>query len=413
MKLLDIEIWHEIMSTIRKNKLRTVLTGFSVSWGIFILIILLGSGAGLENGVKREFKDDATNSIFVFSRKTSVPYKGYQPGRQIRFTNADYELVKRDVSMADHVSARFYLWGNNPVSYKNEYGSFSIWGVHPDHIYIERSIILQGRMINQTDIDQRRKVAMIGVKISEQLFKGADPLRKNITIKGIPFQVVGVFTDEGDEDMLRTIYLPISTTQRVFGGSNDVHRLTFTLGDASPAQSLNVENNLKNELAGIHHFDPSDKQAVFFWNNIVQFEKFMNLFAGIRMFIWLIGIMTIIAGVVGISNIMIIVVKERTQEIGVRKAIGATPGSIVRMILLEAILITTLSGYLGLLAGIGLLELVSGLLPESVPYFNNPEINLGVALGALTLLILSGVFAGYIPAKRAASVKPIEALRDE
>lgn len=408
--VFDLDKFQEIYSTIRKNKLRTFLTGFSVAWGIFMLIILLGSGTGLEKGVNNLFKD-ATNSIWVRQGQTSIPYKGFQPGRRIQFTDTDYEDIKTTVKGIEHITARFYRWGNNKISYKNEYGAFNIISCHPAHQYLENTIIVKGRHLNQIDIDQFRKVAVIGTEVEEILFKDESSVGKYININGIPFQVAGVFSDS-EERVLDLLYLPISTAQKVFNGSNRIHMLAFTTGEASVRESLAMEDQVRRKLAARHNFSVEDEKAINIWNNVKFYQKFMNLFAGIRIFVWIIGIGTIVAGIVGVSNIMLIAVKERTKEIGIRKALGATPLSIVVLILTEAIIITSVSGYIGLVSGVAVIELVSQYLPQT-EFFQNPEVNFGAAIGAVVLLVLAGSLAGLIPARRAVNIKPVEALLEE
>ena len=409
--MFDLDKWQEIFSTISKNKLRTFLTGFSVAWGIFMLIILLGSGYGLENGVRAEFEDDATNTLWVNQGTTSMAYQGYKPGRSIRFTNDDYENTKK-VKDVEHISGRFTIWENNTLSYKNEFGSFDIYCTHPAYGKVESLTPFKGRFLNAVDVEENRKVASIGKLVDEALFKGEDPLGKYIKVAGIPFEVVGVFEDPGgDRDMSR-IYIPISTAQMVFNRGNRLGTMSMTIGNASVERSKEMEEEIRNELAQKHHFNPEDKRAIHIWNNMEQYERFMTLFANIRLFIWIIGIGTIIAGIVGVSNIMMIVVKERTKEIGIRKSMGATPGSIISLILQESILITAFAGYIGLVLGVGLLELVSKNLPKT-DYFTNPEVNISVALMATLVLVVAGALAGFVPARKAASVKPVVALRDE
>jgi putative ABC transport system permease protein len=410
--LFDIDKLQEIYSTVRKNKLRTILTGFSVSWGIFMLILLLGSGTGIENGVKAEFKNIATNSIWVRSGQTSKPYKGLQPGRYIQFTNDDYENIKSSVQGIEHITARFYLWDNNLVSYKNEYGTFNIIAGHADDRYLEKTILAEGRLINEIDIAQFRKVATIGTLVHEQLFRNESAVGKYINVNGVAFKVVGVHFDEGSERPLRWLYLPISTVQKVFGGRNRIHGLMFTAGQATIKEGLKMEQQVRESLAAQHNFDIGDEKALRIWNSLKKYQKFMNLFSGIRVFIWLIGVGTIIAGIVGVSNIMLISVKERTRELGIRKALGATPSSIINLILTESVLITSFSGYIGLVAGVAIIELAASHLP-AVELFQNPRVDFKAAIGAVILLVLAGLIAGFIPARKAANILPVEALRNE
>lgn len=410
--MFDLDKWQEIYSTISKNKLRTFLTGFSVAWGIFMLIILLGSGYGLENGVRKEFEGDAENTLWVNQGVTSVAYKGYKPGKSVRFTNDDYNQTK-NIEDVEYISGRFTIWENNTLSYKNEYGSFDIFCSHPGYGNVENITPTQGRFLNDMDVEDYRKVTAIGKLVDEALFKGEDPLGKYIKVAGIPFKVIGVFDDPGGDRDLSRVYIPISTAQMVFNRGNRLGTMSMTVGDASVARSNEMVEEIRAQLAQRHHFDPSDQRAVFIWNNVENYVKFMTLFANIRLFIWVIGIGTIIAGIVGVSNIMMIVVKERTKEIGIRKSMGATPGSIISLVLQESILITAFAGYLGLIGGVGLLELVAMNLPPDSGYFANPEVNINVALGATGILILAGTLAGFVPARKASSVKPVIALRDE
>ena len=407
-----VDRFQEIYSTIQKNKLRTVLTGFSVAWGIFMLILLLGSGTGIENGVKNEFRNVATNSIWVHPGQTSKPFKGLQPGRLIEFTNTDYDEIKTNLVGVEHITARYYLWNTNLISYQKEYGAFNIIAFHPDHKFLENTLLKQGRLINELDVSRARKVATIGTLVKEQLFKGESAVGKFITINGVPFKVIGVHFDEGREMHLRLIYLPVSTAQKVFGGGNKIHAYMFTVGNASVDQGRAMEKAVRTKMALRHNFSPDDPKALRVFNTVERFQKFVNLFSGIRIFIWIIGIGTIIAGIVGISNIMLISVKERTREIGIRKALGATPGSIVNLILSESVLITAVSGYIGLVAGVAVVELASTYLPK-IDLFQHPEVDFRVAVGALLLLVISGMIAGFVPARRAASILPVEALKEE
>jgi putative ABC transport system permease protein len=412
--MFELDKWQEIFSTVQKNKLRTFLTGFSVAWGIFMLVVLLGSGKGLENGVAQQFQGGATNGIWITSGVTSMKYKGLQIGRNIKFTNEDYNVLNTTIKGHDHISARLFL-GNNLTSYKNQYGSFFISPCHPDYGYIKEVEMIQGRFLNNIDIRDFRKVAVIGEKVKAALFKGTDTVAigKYITINGVLFKVVGVFRDfSRNDNELRRIYIPISSAQRIFNGDNVIQQISFTTGSATPVEATAMVENTKSLLSRRHTFDPNDKSAVEIWNKNEDVQRFNALFAGIRLFIWIIGIGTIIAGVVGVSNIMMIVVKERTKEIGVRKALGATPSSIIGLILQEAVVITGFSGYVGLVLGIGLLELVSSKMPAT-DFFKNPEADFSIAVGATILLVVAGVIAGLVPAMKAANVRPVDALRDE
>ncbi len=410
--MFDLDAWHEILATIRANRLRTLLTGFSVAWGIFMLVVLLGSGTGLEHGIQYQFRDDAINSVWISSGETSVPYKGLQPGRSIQFTNQDHDALAHQIDGVEHITSRFYLSGNVVVSRGSTYGSFSIRCVNPDHRYLEKTIVTRGRFLDNLDIREFRKTAAIGTRVASALFGSENPIGGYLKINGIPFQVVGVFSDDGSEGEQEMIYLPISTAQRVFNGANHVNQIMYTTGDASLAKTEQMAEETRETLAQRHTFDPNDDRAVFVRNNTEFFQRFVQLMGGIRAFIWLIGLGTILAGVVGVSNIMMIVVAERTKEIGVRKALGATPISIMAMVLQESVFITAIAGYIGLVLGVMVLELASGQLP-STGFFIHPEVNLRVAIAATVLLVTAGAAAGAVPARRAARVRPIEALRDE
>lgn len=410
--MFDLDKWQEIYNTISKNKLRTLLTGFSVAWGIFMLVVLLGSGYGLENGVKREFEGDAVNYLSISRGTTSKAYKGMKPGRRVEFKNEDLDLFN-DFQKLSHGSTRTRVDRISSISYESEFGTFEVFAILPDYKYVEASEMISGRFLNKNDVDHYRKSVVIGRLVYEALFKNnIEAVDKYIKISGVMFKVVGVFNDPGsDRDLLRA-YIPISTAQRVFNMGNSINSILLNFDGVDEAESQKLVEEVKQRLSDKHKFDPEDRRALFIFNSIENYEKFMNLFAGIRMFIWIIGAGTIISGIVGVSNIMMIVVKERTKEIGIRKALGATPFSIVSLVLQESVLITAFAGYIGLVLGVGLLELVSKFLPAS-DYFANPEINMNVALIATALLVVSGAIAGYVPARKAASVKPVIALRDE
>ncbi len=413
--MFDIDKWQEILSTIKKNKLRTFLTGFSVAWGIFMLIVLLGAGKGLENGIHSNFDADAANSIWIYPGQTSKSFNGIQPGKYVRFTNEDYERIIQENKNLERISSRYNIRGNDQISYKNEYGSFGINTVHPDMEFIENSFPIRGRFINNIDIEKRRKVAVIGDLVEEALCKnGKSPIGEYIKIRGVPFKVVGIYSENSNSDgERRRVYIPISTAQMVFSGGNTVNNIALAVSDMTAEESEQFEEDLKASFASHHNFDKEDDRAIFIQNNLDNIKEFRNAFQGIRMFIWIIGVGTIIAGIVGVSNIMLIVVKERTKEIGIRKAIGATPWSVVSSILQESILITSFAGYIGLVLGVVLMEIIAKNIPADSMMFKNPDVDISVAISATILLVISGSFAGYIPARRAAKIKPVVALRDE
>jgi putative ABC transport system permease protein len=409
--MFDFDKWQEIFSTINKNRMRTFLTGFSVAWGIFMLIILLGSGKGLQNGIEAQFKQNAVNTIWFGSGTTSKSYEGLKAGREIKFTNEDYDYVRERLEGVDKISGRYYMWQNRVIAYNKEYGVFDLICVHPDYQDIENAKMVEGRYINAIDIQKRRKVAVIGRPVKKTLFKNSkSPIGEYIKINNVPFQVVGIFSDK-TERVENRVYLPITTAQMISGGANRISNLAIT-STLTAKESEEFEKKLRADFASRHKFDKEDMNAMWISNTLKQYKTFTNLFLGIQIFVSIIGAFTIIAGIVGVSNIMIIVVNERTKEIGIRKAIGATPFSIVNMILLEALFITGLAGYIGLIMGIGILALVSSVIPAN-QFFLNPEVDFNIALISTLVLILAGALAGLMPALRASRIRPVVALRDE
>jgi len=420
--MFDIDKWQEILATIKKNKMRTFLTGFSVAWGIFMLMILLGSGNGLSNGVKQNFMQDAINAMWLWSGRTSIPYQGMNEGRQIRFTNADYEILK-DLPGIEYTSGRYYIEGNT-FSYGNEYGNYTAITCHPDLKEVENIKIVEGRFVNQIDINKARKSVVLGKDIYDALFKKKNAIGEYIKVNNIPFKVVGICT-ESSGTRHRNAYIPVTTGQKVFNGSNHLHNFAITINAKTLDESKAMETKVRETLARKHKFDAKDRSAMGSYNKLEDVIQTMKIFQAINIFIWIIGIGTLIAGVVGVSNIMLIIVKERTKEIGIRKAIGASPASVVGLILLESIIITTIAGYIGLVLGAGLMEGVNFFVEQQFAaaaatnggqgdtFFRNPTVDLNVAMLATFMLVVAGTLAGYIPAKRAAKIKPIEALRDE
>ncbi|MCB9760956.1 MAG: ABC transporter permease [Alphaproteobacteria bacterium] len=404
--------WQEVFETHARNRLRSGITAASVAWGIFMLVVLLGAGTGLENNVAWGFRDDAVNSIWIYGGKTSLPWKGHPVGRSVGFTNRDFALIRDTVPGVEYITGRFYLWGEFAIRWRDKAGAFSVRSCHPDHLYLERTKMVAGRFLNPIDIEQKRKVTVIGVEVADFLFGDHDPLGETLDIRGIAYQVVGVYEDEGGGGELRQVYIPISTAQAAYGGGERVHQIMFTVGDASVEASEEIAERVTALLAERHHFDPADPRAIRIRNNLESFAEIQQIFTWIRAFIWVVGIGTVLAGVVGVSNIMLISVRERTRELGLRKALGAPPGALVAMILREAVALTAVSGYVGLVAGVAVIELVRQTVPEN-DYVRDPEVQLSAAVGALVLLVVCGALAGWFPARRAAQVHPIEALRTE
>jgi putative ABC transport system permease protein len=411
--MLSADAWQEIWETVHKNKLRTFLTGLAVAWGIFMLVVLMGASTGLENGVTSQFKDDAVNSIWVFGGWTSQPHGGRGPGRRIQLRNGDHEAVARGVQEVEFISSRFGGWGEQvTVRYRDRVSNFDVRSVHPDHELIEKTIMMRGRFLHDGDLAEHRKVVVIGKAVDDFLFRGEDAIGREVAINGVSFQVIGVYQDLGGEDEDRVVYIPITTAQRAFNGADKINTVMFTIGEATVDDSKRIEAEVRQMMAERHGFAVDDQRALRVRNNLEQYRKVADIFVGFRWVIWIVSIGTIIAGIVGVSNIMLIAVKERTKEFGIRKAIGATPGSIIAMVVKEAVVLTSVAGYLGLLAGVAVVELIARLVPAN-DMFLEPEIDFSTAILAAALLVGAGALAGFFPAWRAARVNPVVALRDE
>lgn len=409
--MFDRDNWLEIFETLSKNKLRTFLTSFSVFWGIFILMILLGSGNGLHKGVMYNFSD-AINSVWLWGGRTSEAYAGFNEGRRITFKNDDVEYLDKIFPQIENLSGRIRIYGgNHQTSYKNNYADFDIQAIYPGYQEIERIKLLDGRLLNNYDIEQYRKVAIMGSVAKEKLFKDESPVGKYVNISNIPFLIVGVFGDihEGETERL---YVPLSVVQKTFAPGSNVGSISFTTGTTDLKENDKLLEEIKKALARKHSFNIDDQSAMGISDDLDDFRQMTALFNGIKIFVGIIGVLTLIAGIVGVSNIMLIVVKERTKEIGIRKAIGATPRSIIGLIVLEALVITSVSGYLGLLSGVFLLEFIGKMMPAS-EFFRNPGVDFNIAISAALLVVVAGVIAGFIPARKASKIKPIVALRDE
>jgi putative ABC transport system permease protein len=418
----SLDRWHEILDVMRRRKLRTALTALSVAWGIFMLVVLLAAGEGLANGAETQFSRDAMNSVFVFPFRLSKPYKGNPTGKGVNLQVEDEELARERLSITELSSPIRSL--NGIVNHGQRNASFNVVGVRPDYIGIERSEVVAGRYLSADDEHQRRKVAVIGVKVRKLLFEpDEDPVGQTIEIQRFPFLVIGVFDEPEEDDEQQTIYIPLSTHHLIlaWGGERGstrpavrrwIDRFVFTVGDATGAETQGAVEDLRGMLSAKKGFAPDDMWAVRIINAQEIYERFRRLFTGIRTFVWLIGLGTILAGVVGVSNIMLISVQERTREIGVRKAVGAPPSSIIAMILQEALVITLVSGYLGLCAGVALVTFVQSVLPPQ-PFFRHPDIDFATAITATIVLAVAGMLAGLFPALRAARVQPIAALRVE
>lgn len=414
--MLDIERWQEIFDTIRKNKLRTFLTGLSVASGIFILVILLGFGQGFKNGIENEFAQDAATSVWVWPGTTTKEFKGLNPGRPITLRNVDYDrstqLLGDDIELS---SPRIFV-RNISVNYGNEALVYGVQGVSYQFQVIENAKMSAGRFLNFQDERSTAKVAVIGNKIARDVFHEVDsPIGEYIDISGIPFKIIGLFGETEDREEER-IFIPITTAQKVFNGGDRVNNLAYSLPmansfDEAVQNSVRFKSALLSDLQRAHTVAPDDTNAIFVWSALEEAKRFYNLTDNIKLFFWFVGICTIIAGVVGVSNIMLIVVRERTKEIGIRKALGAKPWSIVGMILHESIFITAISGFAGLIFSMALLEILGPQI--DVDYVLNPSVNFQVAVSTVFVLVFAGAFAGFFPAWRAANIHTIDALRDE
>lgn len=414
--MFSLERWQEIFQTISKNKLRTFLTGFSVASGIFILVILLGVSVGFQNGIESQFQNDAENIINIYPGSTSISYEGFNKGRRIQLQNNDYDLVTENSRQEIEFKSPLYQIYSGLTSHKNESGSYRVEGILPDYQFLEKADIIEGRFINASDNKAKEKYVVIGNRVKKDLFKEESPIGKQVKIRGINFKVVGVFTDPGGDREEARIYLPISTAQIIYGAGTDIRSMGFTLPkeenydlalEQSNAFAAQIERLLKSKL----QIDPKDESALFISNNIENTKEIYLLITAMRVFFWGVGIATLLAGIIGVSNIMLIIVKERTKEIGIRKALGAEPLSIVGMILHESIFVTAISGLFGLIFGLFLLEIVGPYVQSD--FIKNPSVNFNIAVSTLILLIAAGAIAGFFPAWRGAKIKPIDALRDE
>jgi putative ABC transport system permease protein len=416
---MDLDSWQEIWATLRKNKLRGVLTACGVFWGMFMLMVLLGLGTGLERGVVKSLGGMALHSVYVWSQRTSMPYRGLQPGRYVKFTNQDIARIQR-VSGVTHVAPRLQLGGwrdGQNITRGARTGNFNVMGDVPEFPLVEPLILKRGRFINQRDMADLRKVAVVGEQVVRELFDAEEnPVGQYLQAKGVNFLIVGEVKslkagDEG-EKLSATVFIPFATFQSAFNQRDRVG--WFTVGADPSYPATWVEESVKQALAEQHRIHPSDNQAFGSFNAADKFEKIQGLFRGIRAFVWLVGALTLFAGMLGVSNILLITVKERTREIGIRKALGATPGSIVRMVVKESVVLTMLAGYLGLVAAVAGLEGFAKVLTQlpDAPV-SRPDVDLKAALFGQLLLLAAGLIAAIMPARHAARVHPVEALRSE
>ncbi len=416
---MDRDSWLEIFQVIIKNPFRTFLASIGVAWGIMMLILMVGAGNGLENGVKADMLGRAQNSMFLWSMSTSRPYKGYKEGRWLEIDTDDVEFLRQNVPEISIVAPRNQLGGyqgSNNVAFENKTGAFNIYADYPEYIDIQPVSILAGRYINYSDIQSQRKTCVIGDQVRNILFGiGANPIGENIMINGISFKVVGVFgslkTGEDAIEETQSIFIPFTTFQRAFNAGNIVGWLSFLSADGYTVDEMKeaVMTALKFRLS-VH---PDDQRAFGQWNMQERMEEIDLVFSAFDIIGFSMGFLVLIAGIIGIVNIMLITVKERTKEFGVRRSLGATPINIIFQVVKETLLLTLTAGCVGVILGVGLLELVNSLMSEmgDTGSFKNPSVSLNMVLYALLAMIISGAIASLLPAFRAVAVKPVDALR--
>ncbi|MEL6650865.1 MAG: ABC transporter permease [Bacteroidota bacterium] len=418
--MFDLDKWQEIMHSLLRSPLRTFLTALGIFWGMFMLVVMMGAGNGLESGVRDDMGGKTTNSLFIWTRQTTKAYKGFQPGRRFSMTNEDYFALQELLPKAEYICPRNELGGfggGNGVTRGNKSGSFEVTGDYPQIRFVETMDIASGRFINQIDMDENRKVCVIGQRVKELLFEAdEEPVGDYIEINDTYFQVVGVFTTRATggraERETQKVFVPFTTFQKAFNYGNTISWFAIT---AKPGESgAALEEETIAILQKRHSVSPDDLRAFGHYNMEEEFEEIENVFFGIRGISWIVGFFTLLAGAIGISNIMLVTVKERTKEFGIRRALGAKPFSIISQVVAEAIILTVVSGYLGLLLGMGLLEgIAMAIEGQDTGMFGQPYVDLELAIRALIILMAAGLLAGLIPAQRAVRVKPVEALRAE
>lgn len=420
--MFDLDRWQEIWVTITRNKTRSMLTCFGVFWGILMLVVLLGSGNGFKNGIMKNVEGFSTNSAFFFSERTGKPYKGYKKGRYWQMRNRDLETIRARVKGVKYISPMVMQWGGtNNVVKGQKAGTYNVRGVYSEYFHIETQHILEGRLLNEIDVHETRKVCIIGDIVRDVLFdKNEDPIGQYIRANGIYYQVVGVIKPKARVQIggrtSESIMVPFTTLQQT---ANMGDKFWFLCATAEDGHVCDVMvDDIKEVLRSQNEIAPNDEQAVASFTIAKQFETFNMLFLGINILVWLVGMGTLLAGVIGVSNIMMVTVKERTNEIGVRRALGAKPFNIISQVMSESLLLTTMAGLLGLTLGVFLLDMVSRLMLNNAAgadgtFFDAPQIDIGTAVIATTVLLFSGLFAGLIPAWRAMQIKAIDAIREE
>ena len=414
--MFDYDKWQEIFNTIAKHKLRTGLTALGVFWGIFMLVFLMGAGNGLQNGVNGLFGGHAKNSVYMGSNRTSLPYKGMKPGRRFSLDNDDVTAIRENFAdEISYIAPRLWMPAGD-VSHGDKSASFDVRGDLPDLIHIDALEVYEGRFLNQLDVKEKRKIAIVGREVVKLLFEeDEDAIGAYIKLRGTEFKIVGIIkSNRRGEDAVddeKTVLLPLTTVQQL---RNQPGQIGWFVCSMYPNVDVGiVEDKIKILLKDRHNIHPADKGAIWSDNIQEEFRQITGLFTGITVLVWFVGIGSLLAGVIGVGNIMLILVKERTKEIGIRKALGATPNSIISMILMESVFLTTIAGYLGLACSVGILYIMSQFMGDATAFFSNPEIDLGICLLALAILIVCGALTGLIPAMQAANVNPVVALKDE
>ncbi len=416
-----IDLWQEIYSTVKRNKLRTSLTGFAIAWGIFMLIVLLGAGNGIIHAFEKDSKQRAYNSIKIFPGRTTKSFDGLKEGRRIQFDNRDLSSTQQNFEDNIITMGATVYQGSQNISFGKEYVNVGLTGVYPNYLEMESQKHYAGRFINNIDLEQRRKVAILHRRTAEVLFEKThtEPIGQFININGIAFQVVGLYTDDAssaDNDVL----IPFSTLQTIYGKGDKLHNFVFSTKNLESEQANeNFEEQFRKMMGSNHRFDPTDKSSLWMWNRFTQYLQSQGAMNILRTAIWVIGIFTLLSGIVGVSNIMLITVKERTREFGIRKALGAKPSSILLLIVVESIVITTFFGYIGMVAGIGVTEWMNAAFGNqtmdngmwSSTVFSDPTVDLSIAIQATLTLVIAGTLAGFFPARKAVRIRPIEALR--
>jgi putative ABC transport system permease protein len=414
--MFEQDRWKEIFHVLKQNKLRTFLTAFGIAWGIFMLMIMLGASSGLGNGMARNLGDFAVNSCFMWTQPTTMPYKGFQKGRTYDFELKDIEMLRKQIPEIQDLSPRLNR-GSQPVSRNNKSEGFNIFGDYPQYNNIDPVTIVKGRYINRNDIENYRKVIVVGERVRDALFKqDEEALGQYLKINGIYFKIVGIYRSRhsGGWGNFQNgcIEMPLTTMQKAFNLGNIVG--WFGMTAQRNASVKDVQDKAMKLLKAAHFIHPDDEMAIGHENVEEEFRNINGMFIGISIVVWIVGLGTLFAGVVGVSNIMLVVVRERTQEFGIQRALGATPWKIISQLLMESAFLTTTAGYVGLFFGIGLVRLLGKVLPPNIQeVIYNPDISLKIAFSSLAILIVSGIIAGIIPARKAVSMKPIDAIRSE